>query len=212
MFLNSHNCDSSGHRSVGPVARQSCYCPWWVTQKTTTSTTTILLPVRLRRRLLLLLLLSVFCRPGRLLCRRQLRPGHSIYPSRCLAGKSCTHEPRSLGWNPAFQSHATAYVGPEVTEDRSSHCPAGTTWKNDLGCDACPLGRFFGASACLRDSFSVASEACSAPHAINSAEAGGIDECQPCGLGSFSHSGRPSRRTDSGQVLSLLVCWLSAIA
>ena len=59
-FLNSHNCDSSGHRSVGPVARQSCYCPWWVTQKTTTSTTTILLPVRLRRRLLLLLLLSVF--------------------------------------------------------------------------------------------------------------------------------------------------------
>eukprot|EP00439_Symbiodinium_sp_Y106_P075862 s433_g15.t1 len=52
---------------------------------------------------------------------------------------------------------ATAYI----PADRSSHCPAGTTWKNDLGCDACPLGRF---------------------------SAGGIDECQPCGLGSFSNA------------------------
>ncbi|CAE7226708.1 Gabbr2 [Symbiodinium natans] len=69
---------------------------------------------------------------------------------------SSTNSSQAISCSSGTCDMSTAFI----PADRSNRCPAGTTWKNELGCDACPLGRF---------------------------AAAGMDQCEPCRLGSFSN-------------------------
>ncbi|CAE7446242.1 gbb-2, partial [Symbiodinium natans] len=85
---------------------------------------------------------------------------------------SATDSSRAISCSSGTCDMATAFV----PADRSSQCPAGTIWFNDLGCTDCPTGRFGAAGAtqcepCLTGDFSNVS---------------GLASCYPCPAGSIS--------------------------
>eukprot|EP00439_Symbiodinium_sp_Y106_P054543 s1761_g7.t1 len=79
-----------------------------------------------------------------------------------------------------------------IPRDRSSQCPAGSTWSNELGCGDCPTGRFAAlgmteCESCALGSFSNESglAACFLCPAGSVGEALGAEECTVCHEGFF---------------------------
>ena len=85
---------------------------------------------------------------------------------------SPTDSSKSMNCSSGTCDMSTAFL----PADRSSECPAGTIWFNDLGCEDCAVGRFaaLGSTQC---------DPCSTGFFSN---VSGLAECYPCPAGSIS--------------------------
>ena len=66
--------------------------------------------------------------------------------------------------------------------DRSSSCPDGEVWINELGCTECPAGQHLGQIQWLRLTVCASWFLC--PRQRHAS--GGMASCQPCGMGFFA--------------------------